>query len=63
MAVVRSPWSTDHGHTITRAQRGLESSQRLADELEHTPKEQAIWDQIVGYWRTQLGFAEKKGRK
>lgn len=59
----RSIWTSDHGHTITRAQGGLDATQKLIATLKLMPKEAAVWNQIVDYWRAQLGFAEKKGRK
>lgn len=28
-----------------------------------TTRELTFWKQLTAYWRAQLGFAEKKGRK
>ena len=59
----KSIFTTDHGHTIQRATAGLEASLKLTQDLAHTPRELQFWEQNTAYWRAQLGFAEKKGRK
>lgn len=61
--MARSIFTTDHGHTVKRATRGVETTDGLLKTLKFTDKERAVWDQIAAYWRAQLGFAEKKGRK
>jgi hypothetical protein len=58
-----SIFTTDHGHTINRATRGLTDSQALTKTLQHTDKELKFWEQAIAYWRAQLRFAERKGRK
>lgn len=59
MAAAKSIFTTDHGHTVKRCNSALGACASLSV----TPKEQRFWDQLTAYWRAQLGFAEKKGRK
>ncbi len=63
MATARSIFTTDHGHTVIIATRGLNASLKLVEALRLTARERTFWDQVTAYWRAQLGFAEKRGRR